>query len=348
MKTNFILVVDSNLRTLRLIQNTFDEANVLYETCSRSEDGWNLVLKNPQLTSVLIRMNAADIDGCDLCRRIREVRSEDQLSILMIVGEDQLEHATSALEAGATDVLIDPFEARELRMRMNILLCSDRRRVDEAHTTSVPETKESPVPITYKEIAEQSQQIPNLVMPKFDPQSQRFTYGASEDQIAAWKNDERVTKVALDQVLTRPCCAGLPTFRQGCGNCGSAWTRPEALIHHYACAHIGPESEFRNGNDLLCPKCRQTGLVVGSDFETVTGGYRCADCGARTSQAELIGHCLSCEHRFPATEAVSLELTGFHVHRVQEVDKAGGADREVRENRTPQRRSVREKSRTTQ
>ncbi len=347
MKTNFILVVDSNLRTLRVIQNTFDEANVLYETCSGTEDGWNLVRTNPQLTSVLIRMKADNIDGCDLCRRIREVRSDEQLSILMIVGEDQLEHATSALEAGATDVLIDPFEARELRLRMNILSCSDRRRVDEAHSTTVPETEESPEPVTDSEVSGQSGQIPNLVMPKFDPQSQRFTYGASEDQIAAWKNDETVTKVALDQVLVCPCCAGLPTFREGCGNCGSAWTQPEALIHHYACAHVGPESDFRKGHDLLCPKCRQTGLVVGSDFETVTGGYRCADCAARTSQSELIGHCLSCQHRFPATEAVSLELTGFHVHRVQEVDTAVGTDRVIRENRSPQRRSVREKSRTT-
>ena len=346
MKTNFILVVESNLRTLRVIQNTFDEANVMYETCSGTEDGWNLVRTNPQLTHVLIRMNADDIDGCDLCRRIREVRSEDQLSILLIVGEDQLEHATNALEAGATDVLIDPFEARELRMRMNILPCSDRRRVDEAHSTCVPETNEPPVPLTYPKIAGQPAQIPNLVMPKFDPQSQRFTYGATEDQIAAWKNDETVSKVALDQVLVCPCCACLPTFRQGCGNCGSAWTQPESLIHHYACAHIGPESDFRKGNDLLCPKCRQTGLVVGSDFETATGGYLCADCGARTSQPELIGHCLSCQHRFPATEAVSLELTGFHVHRVQEVEMAGETDGRAREKLSPQRRSERQTSRS--
>ena len=96
-------------------------------------------------------------------------------------------------------------------------------------------------------------------------------YDASASQIARWKEDPAVTKIVLDKILVCPCCEGVPTFRQGCGCCGSAMTAPDVLIHHYACAHIASEAQFRKGDDLVCPKCRQTNLVAGSDFEAVAG-----------------------------------------------------------------------------
>ena len=345
MKTNSILIVENSLRTLQVIRDTFDNGQLSYQICSVTTDGWNQFLTNPQFTGALIRMSADGIDGCELCHRIREVRSEDQFPILMIVGEDFLEHAGSALQAGATDVIIDPFEARELRMWSTLFPPAQGRRVDEPHVHAIPQTAETPVRVTCHEAIGESQRTPSLVVPNFDPASLRFTYGVSQGQLAAWRSDETVAKVALDKVLVCPCCAGLPTFRHGCGTCGSAWTQPEVLIHHYACAYIGPESAFRKGHDLICPKCRQLGLVAGSDFETVAGGNVCHDCGASSSQAELIGHCLSCEHRFPAAEAVSLELSGFHVSRVHEVATAE-ADGRAKMQPSRQRRSQRQKTGT--
>lgn len=96
-------------------------------------------------------------------------------------------------------------------------------------------------------------------------------------------------------------------------------TQPDVLIHHYACAHVAREAEFRKGDDLVCPKCRQANLVASSDFETVLGSHACADCGELSGQTEMIGHCLSCQHRFPAEEAATQVLTAYHVHHVHEI-----------------------------
>ena len=321
MNTKSILIVESDLNTLSVIQNTLDEARASYHVCSNNTDGWNFIRINSHVNTVLLRMNHEDGSSCRLCSRIREVRSPDQLQILMIVGEDQLEYASHALDAGANDVLIAPFEARELRMRLNIHVTTDHRRFDESHKLS--NGQEQPTAeagaVTFDASGRQSERISNLVVPQFDPGSMRFAYPASEQQISAWKDDPTVTKVALDQIMVCPCCSAVPTFRLGCGTCGSAWTKREPLIHHYACAHIGGESEFRNGDDLTCPKCLKNNLVAGSDFETVAGGYACSDCGARSNESQLIGHCLSCQHRFPAIEATVISLTGLHVHRIQEV-----------------------------
>ncbi len=321
MKTKSILIVDSNRNTLAIIQSTLDEARTAYEICSSSTDGWNFIRTNPQVTTVLLRMTGTGIDGVGLCRRIREVRSPEELQIRMIVSEDQLEYAGNALDAGANDVLIDPFEARELRMRMNIHVTTHRRRFDEAHALAnrIEEPASEAGSVTFEATAGGAERVSNLVVPCFDPISMRFAYPATEQQISAWKDDPTVSKVALDQIMVCPCCSAVPTFRSGCGTCGSAWTKREPLIHHYACAHIGGESEFRNGDDLACPKCLQKDLVAGADFETVPGGFACSDCGARSNESQLIGHCLSCQHRFPAIEAAVVQLTGLHVHRMQEV-----------------------------
>jgi len=319
MKTTSVLIVEDNRQTLGILQNTFDEANARYEICSSSTDAWNVLRTNPQITDVLIRMNAKDIQGCQLCQRIREVKAADQLPILMIVGEDQLEYAAQAIDAGANDVLIDPFEARELRMRMKIHVLSHRRRMDGAHPIAGKAADESESLQRSPDNADATQRASGLVIPKFDPVSMRFSYGATSEQLSAWQADESITKVALDQIMVCPCCEAVPTFRLGCGACGSAWAKREPLIHHYACAHIGAESDFREGGEFVCPKCRQADLIAGSDFEIVEGSYACSDCGAKNSEPQLIGHCLSCQHRFPAHEAIVKPLIGLQFHRVHEV-----------------------------
>ncbi len=99
MKTKNVLIVEEDLQTLGLIQDTLDEARAGYQICASTQDGWDVIRTNPTITNVIVRMNASSIDGCELTRWIRTVRSAEQLPILMIVGEDQLEFASNALDA---------------------------------------------------------------------------------------------------------------------------------------------------------------------------------------------------------------------------------------------------------
>jgi len=320
-----ILVVEETPRTLQVIESTLAEANAKYEICGNTEEAWKCFQADPDIKCVLIRLTSESIDGRELSRRIRGLTSDASLKILMIVTEDQIELAGSAIDAGATDIMIDPFEPRELRMRANVKPNLTRNRIDEPHQFAFAEEKPAAKSANYCESVRPAQSHSSVVSPKFDPQSQRFIYDASESQIAGWKEDPAVTKIVLDKILVCPCCEGVPTFRQGCGCCGSAMTAPDTLIHHYACAHIASEAQFRKGDDLVCPKCRQKNLVAGSDFEAVVGGLVCADCGTQSSHSELIGHCLCCQHRFPAVEATTQVLTAFHVHRVHEIsDRQSG------------------------
>lgn len=321
MYSRRILVVERDSDVSQLISKTLDEAAVTYELCAAAADAWDILRVNPGFTDVLLRMDEDDQSSVDLCRRIRSVKSRDQLLIIVTIDEKKIEQVATAVEAGADAVLAVPFEARELRLRMNLPQTSVRRRVDSPHIPESAVESDSTAELDQECCSEATANGPvsRLMIPRFDGQSRKMVYGVGEDQLAAWQNSETVTKVPLDRYLACPCCHAVPTFRPGCGACGSTWTEPEKLIHHYSCAHIASESEFRKGNDISCPKCLQSSLVVGSDFEVMDGGYVCSDCGAVSNSNELIGHCLSCQHRFAASEAVLLEMTGFSVPRAAEV-----------------------------
>lgn len=349
------LIVDDDLRTVAQVTETLKDAGCDVIPVATDAEAWCKLRLDPSIGLVVLRFRTPAIDGCSLCRRIREVRSREQLSVLIVVPEDQLELAGEALSAGANDILIAPFEARELRLKANLSPATHGRRIDRAHTadSTLEAVAQSDAAVTQDRLvthlpnmridtAERScdsqepagyQQGSTLIAPVFDPVTLRFIHPIGAEQARAWDLDEKVTKIALDEVMVCPDCGSLPTFRMGCSQCGSAGSEHESLIHHYACAHIGPESDFRRGQELICPKCRLTQMVIGADFEVVSGGCRCVDCGAVSSEQELIGHCLSCQYRFPARDAAVESLTGYSVpmHKAGESQSAlGGHSRILR------------------
>lgn len=320
--TPTVLVIENDVESVDLISRTLSEAGVHFTVAATDAEGWDAARTEPTIKLIICRMQADQIDGCQFARRVRAIKPTDQVQLLMIVTEVQLQDAGLAIKAGANDVLIAPFEARELRMLANLQPARDNRRIDAAH-----QLENGQVTVAIEAEQQQAQQQMQVetevrfIRPTFDFNTMKYTYHASVDQIREWQSDDRVTQVVLDNVLVCPECEAVPTFRHGCGNCGSAVIEQERLLHHFACAYVGTEKEFRaDSRRFSCPKCLQTDLVVGADFEVTSGPFRCADCGEVVNTASLIGHCVCCEHRFIAAEAMTMPLYGFYVYGVRNVE----------------------------
>ncbi len=312
-----VLVVEDDPHSTQLICQTLSDVGASFITATTASSGMDMLTANKSIRLVLCPMQSGLIDGLDFARQLRQEKSAEQIQLLMIVADSDLQKAGMAIEAGANDVLIAPFEARELRMLANLQPVRDHRRIDGPHETNSGQNQKSPVE-SQSETATEPEVT--FIRPFFDMQTMKYTYAASSEQIQSWQSDDRVTRVLLDTILACPACHSVPTFRNGCSNCGSAVVEQQRLIHHFACAHIGSEREFRGAeNGLCCPKCLQTDLVVGSDFEVTAGPFQCGDCRQIINTMSLIGHCVCCELRFHASEAVSLPLYGFHVHGVRSV-----------------------------
>jgi hypothetical protein len=159
---------------------------------------------------------------------------------------------------------------------------------------------------------------PENLTPTYQPQRGGFALGLPEELLSAWAAVGILQPRLVDRVAVCPECQGLPTYRQGCLNCGAAGAvTQDRLIHHFACAYVGAVNTFQDADDLRCPKCRTRQLCINSDYEYLTGHYRCGECHWSGDERVWVAQCLRCELRFPADQAVELELKGFHVDRLE-------------------------------
>ncbi|MCR9197176.1 MAG: response regulator [Planctomycetaceae bacterium] len=296
MTTEHMLVVDNNTESIGTILATVEDTNTTATIARTTEEGWNL-FQQDSFTRVVVRVRSAAIDGLTLCRQLRTVASREELSIIVLLSEAELSLGAEALIAGATDLLLDPFERRELRMRAGIIPNDVQRRFDQAHTPAAQQTG--------------TLSAPQMVIPEFDAASLRFGYGPYGHRLEQWQQDPTTHSMTLDRIIVCPKCEAIPTVRPGCGACGSAFVEQQVLIHHFACAHVGPADEFQTKDGLRCPKCHVSDLIAGSDFEQTKGCLTCADCDAIFTEPQMIGHCLSCQHRFNMKDGKLLDLTGY-------------------------------------
>jgi hypothetical protein len=123
------------------------------------------------------------------------------------------------------------------------------------------------------------------------------------------------TSKVVDRVLICPECECVAfTIRPGCPSCGSHATRPDQLVHHYACGNVDLLETFtinRQQGSLACGKCHKDGLIINVDYDVSAGLQRCMDCGWTGNNAKLIGRCLCCETTFLVTEAKEINLMEY-------------------------------------
>ena len=153
------------------------------------------------------------------------------------------------------------------------------------------------------------------LLPKLDAKHFKFTSQMSDDTMRQWTVRGVLTQRPIDRVKTCPQCTGLATFRDGCPQCGSAFTRTTQLIHHFPCAHVAPVSEYET-DGLVCPKCRSRNLVVGANFEYLDGPRHCTECRWTDVRTALLGECLACGLRFPGDKAHEKEIIQFYVRKL--------------------------------
>ena len=123
---NVLLVEDDN--DMRSLLSTF-LANYKMRTIE-AKDGKTALLKlaNERVDIIVLDLMLPDIDGLELCRKIRE---KSDIPIIISSAKGDLGNKIIGFELGADDYLTKPFRIAELRARVNAHLRRERR---ERHT----------------------------------------------------------------------------------------------------------------------------------------------------------------------------------------------------------------------
>jgi two-component system response regulator MprA len=121
--THRILVVDDNDVNLRLVTKILEiEGYVVMVAHNGAEAIRTVADERPDLAILDVMM--PDIDGYDLCRKLRQPPLNATMPIVMLTAMNPALERALALDAGANEVWPKPFEMDTFRRRVGELLRS--------------------------------------------------------------------------------------------------------------------------------------------------------------------------------------------------------------------------------
>jgi two-component system KDP operon response regulator KdpE len=125
-----ILAVDDEPRVVRLVTEVLGALGYRVIAATRAEPAIEMVaLEQPDLVLLDVRL-PGDVDGYEICRRIREF---SDVAVIMLTAKAQEKDVLCGFDAGADDYLTKPFSAKELVARVKAVLRRTKR--PEARTT---------------------------------------------------------------------------------------------------------------------------------------------------------------------------------------------------------------------
>jgi two-component system KDP operon response regulator KdpE len=113
-----ILVIDDEPQIIRALRTILTAHQFRVSTASRGEEGLALAAAGaPDL--VVLDMSLPDMDGLEVCRRLREW---SQVPVVVLSVRDSERDKVAALDHGADDYLTKPFGIEELLARIRVAL----------------------------------------------------------------------------------------------------------------------------------------------------------------------------------------------------------------------------------
>lgn len=133
MKKPLALVVDDESNILRFIRANLRASG--FEVASATTGTEALAVfeqVNPHV--IILDIMLPDIDGMEVCRRIRNV---SDIPIIMITARDDIQDAVEGLNAGADDYITKPFAVEELLARINAVMRRVKNNITQTPTDKI-------------------------------------------------------------------------------------------------------------------------------------------------------------------------------------------------------------------
>jgi len=113
-----ILMIDDDSRLAGMVCDYLGGAGFRVTVAGSGREG-EALLKRQTFDALILDLMLPDVDGLDLCRRLR---ASTDVPILMLTARGEPMDRVVGLEIGADDYLAKPFEPRELQARLRAIL----------------------------------------------------------------------------------------------------------------------------------------------------------------------------------------------------------------------------------
>src|SRR5512139_1676714 len=177
-----VLVVDDEVRALRLLARVLDSSTISCHTAESAADALTILRQSPEIDVVLSDIYMPTIDGIEFLGTVRrEFADRPWLQLLLVTGQASLETAVAAMRLEASDYLFKPIEPKSLRESVQHALtrAESVRQVRSATTDSAGARELMQIADTAKALAEDMRRTIEQ-----DNSNRREAVGASPQQPA--------------------------------------------------------------------------------------------------------------------------------------------------------------------
>jgi two-component system chemotaxis response regulator CheY len=115
------LVIDDSRAVRIIIGNILREAGLEVVEAANGLEALAQMERHPDVGLMLVDWNMPEMNGLDLIRAVRARPTCDAVRILMVTSEAQGEQVTRALDAGANEYLMKPFNKDVLVAKLCLL-----------------------------------------------------------------------------------------------------------------------------------------------------------------------------------------------------------------------------------
>jgi DNA-binding response OmpR family regulator len=134
METVKILIIEDEPKVVAFLKKGLEEQGFEISFAYDGQLGERLATRK-DLDMIILDVIIPQVNGIELCRRIRE--KNEQIPILMLTALGTTEDKVSGFDAGADDYLVKPFEFRELLARIKALTKRSSNVIQSSHTLRV-------------------------------------------------------------------------------------------------------------------------------------------------------------------------------------------------------------------
>ena len=114
-----ILVVDDTLANIEVAHNTLKDAYIIKVATSGAR-ALDLAKARPQPDVILLDVMMPEVDGLELCRRIRAAERTPYPYVILLTALKGKEHFLEAMGAGVDDFISKPYDPDELRAKLHV------------------------------------------------------------------------------------------------------------------------------------------------------------------------------------------------------------------------------------
>ena len=125
-----ILIIEDETELLDALAYSLEKAGFGTRRACTGEEGLAQARLEPVPDLVLLDLMLPDIQGTEVCRRLRRDSKTAQIPVIMVTARDDEIDRVVGFEVGAEDYVVKPYSVRELILRIRALLRRTSRPQD--------------------------------------------------------------------------------------------------------------------------------------------------------------------------------------------------------------------------